>query len=200
VLDDQVPRSLWEPGTGLENNSRQMNTIHFLLSRPDNGLWDRRTTPDTRETRDEILAAALARAVKRGTEAQGKHLQRWRWSREHTAVFRNQSFGTSGIALVERIFNRGPVAVGGGFQQVSCTDYKVNEPFGVYAVSSLRQVIDLADLGASRTIHTTGQSGHAFNRHYADFIGDWAGGRYHPTLWDRAALEAAGGRRLVLKP
>jgi penicillin amidase len=200
ALDDQIPRELWDPGTGLENNSRQMNTIAQLLPRPENGLWDRRTTPDVRESRDDILAAALARAVKRGTGAQGERLERWRWGREHTAVFRNQSLGESGIALVERIFNRGPVAVGGGFQQVNCTDYKVNEPFGVYAVSSLRQVIDLAYLGGSRTIHTTGQSGHAFHRHYADFIDDWAGGRYHPTLWDVAALRAAGGRRLVLEP
>jgi hypothetical protein len=31
-------------------------------------------------------------------------------------------------------------------------------------------------------------------------IDPWAKVEYHPTLWDRAALEASGAERLVLKP
>jgi hypothetical protein len=38
------------------------------------------------------------------------------------------------------------------------------------------------------------------NRHYADFIGSWVKVEYHPTLWDRAALEASRVSSLVLKP
>lgn len=153
-----------------------------------------------RETRDDILAISLDKAVKVGTKAQGKDLGKWRWAREHTAVFRNQSLGKSGIALIERIFNRGPVAVSGGFQQVICTDWKINKPFDVYAVSSMRQIVDMADLSGSVAMHTTGQSGHPGNRHYDDMIGPWSKVRYHSTLWDRKDLEAAGPERLMLLP
>jgi penicillin amidase len=92
------------------------------------------------------------------------------------------------------------VAVSGGFQQVSSTDWKADAPFVTYSVSSMRQIVDLADLGRSLSIHTTGQSGHAGNRHYADMIDPWRNMQYHSTYWDRSALERSGVERLVLRP
>ncbi len=200
ILKDQVPRSLWNPDTVLENNSRQINTVRSLLEHPDNRLWDRSTTLDVRETRDDVLASALAKAVTRGIKAQGKNLAAWRWGKVHTARFQNQTLGTSGIGLVEWIFNRGPVPVGGGFQTVRCTDYKVSEPFGVYAVSSLRQVIDLADLGASQDDAHHGAErtrGQPALRGPDRSLGE---GGVPPDPVGRAALEASGAEKLVLKP
>ena len=107
------------------------------------------------------------------------------------------TFGESGIQLIERIFNRGPFAVPGGFQQVFCTDWKANKPFDVSVVSSVRRIIDLS---RSVTIHTTGQSGHPGNLHYDDMIDSWRKVQYHSTLWDAVALEASGPERLVLVP
>jgi penicillin amidase len=200
IFKDQLPRAQWTPGALLENNSRQLNTVYLLLSKPNDAFWDDAMTLDVRETRDDILAAALEKAVEGGVKAQGKDMTKWRWGREHTATFRNQTLGKSGIGLVERIFNRGPFPVPAGFQQVFCTDYKVNAPFDVYSVSSMRQIVDLSDLGASLAVHTTGQSGHTGNRHYADMIDSWAKGRYHPELWERETLLKSGAEKLVLMP
>ena len=200
TFKDNIPQSLWVPEAVLEDNSRQLNAISVMLKDPNHPLWDQRATPDVRETRDDILVLALAKAVRMGTKAQGRDMEKWRWGKEHTAEFRNQTFGSSGIPLIERIFNRGPFPVAAGFQQVFCTDWKASDPFKVANVSSMRQVIDLADLSKSVTIHTTGQSGHPGNRHYDDMIDSWRNVKYHPTLWDFAALESSGPERLTLQP
>ena len=200
VFKDKLPGSLWNPETGLESNSRLMNTIFLMLKDPAHPLWDRASTLDVKETRDDILVRAFAKAVTRGTKAQGNDLRKWRWGKAHTAVFRNLTLGKSGIGLIERIFNRGPLPVAGGFQQVFSTDWKPSAPFDVYAVSSMRQIIDLSDLSASVVINTTGESGHAGNRHYDDMIDAWSKVRYHATWWDQAALASSRPDRLVLSP
>jgi penicillin amidase len=64
----------------------------------------------------------------------------------------------------------------------------------------MRQVLDLADLSRSVTIHTTGQSGHAGNRHYDDMIDSWRNVKYNPTLWDVKSLDESGPDRLTLSP
>ncbi len=200
IFKDKFAAALWNPDTGLDSNSRLMNTVYILLKNPAHPLWDRMSTPDVKESRDDILVRAFEAAVKRGTKAQGKDMRKWRWGKAHTAVFRNLTLGKSGIGLIERIFNRGPLPVGGGFQQVFSTDWKPNAPFDVYAISSMRQVIDLSNLSGSVVINATGQSGHAGNRHYDDQIDSWSKVRYHPTWWDEAALVSSRPDRLVLNP
>ena len=200
TFKDKIPRSLWNPDTGFDSNSRLLNTVALLLKDPRSPMWDKAATADVHETRDDILAISLEKSLKKGRKAQGADYRKWRWGKDHTAVFRNLTLGKSGIGLVERIFNRGPVPVNGGFQQVNCTDWKIDTPFTVYAVSSLRQIVDLADLPGSLAMHTTGQSGHAGNRHYDDMIDPWRNALYHPMYWDRGALEAAGAERLVIAP
>ena len=200
IFKDKLSAALWNPDTGLESNSRLMNTVYLMLKTPTHPLWDRTSTLDVKESRDDILARAIETAVKRGSKAQGSDIRKWRWGRVHTAVFRNLTFGKSGIRLIERIFNRGPFPVGGGFQQVYMADWKPSAPFYVYAISSMRQIIDLSDLSGSVVINATGQSGHTGNRHYDDMIDSWSKVRYHPTWWDEAALVSSRPDRLVLSP
>ncbi|MFI5368140.1 MAG: penicillin acylase family protein [Spirochaetia bacterium] len=200
IFKDKLPGSLWNPDTGLESSSRLMNTVFLMLKNPDDPLWDLRSTPDVRESRDQILKRAFDAAVKMGSKAQGNDIRNWRWGKAHTAVFRNLTLGRSGIGLIEHLFNRGPIPVAGGFQQVFCTDWKPSAPFGVYAVSSMRQIIDLSNLSASVAINATGESGHAGNRHYDDMIDAWSKVRYHATWWDQVALESSRPERLVLSP
>ena len=64
----------------------------------------------------------------------------------------------------------------------------------------MRQIIDLSDLSRSLMMHTTGQSGHPFHRHYADFIDPWRLIGYHPTLWNRADVERQAREHLTLLP
>jgi penicillin amidase len=198
---DQIPDDLWETSSRIGEGSRVQSAVESLLSDPRNRWWDDVRTPEVRERRDDILRRALAEAIAEGTAVYDAPLPDWRWGMVHTAEFRNQSLGESGIGIVEGIFNRGPVAVAGGMQQVLSADWSFTDPYNVNILSSMRQILDFADLEDSRMMHTTGQSGHPFHRNYDDMIDPWADVRYHPHTLSRAALEEAGGvRHLELVP
>jgi penicillin amidase len=66
-------------------------------------------------------------------------------------------------------------------------------------IPSMRMVIDLNDLAASTSVNTTGQSGHAFHRHYDDMLDSWTDGAHHPMRWTRDQVEdgAEGTLRLI---
>jgi len=152
------------------------------------------------ETRDEILLQALEEAEEELTETLGRNMSRWRWGDLHTATFENQSLGQSGIGPIEALFNRGPVPVDGAIATVNLTSYSLNNPYTVNHLVSQRQIVDVGDFSRSLSMHTTGQSGHAFHRHYDDMIDPWRNIQYHPMLWERADVEADAEGVLVLQP
>lgn len=197
---DQIPEELWTAEKALSRGERLMNSLVALLAEPDNPWWDDRATPDLRESRDAILKQALAKAYGQAVKDLGRKTEKWQWGRVHTATFRSQTLGSSGIGIVEAMFNRGPVQVAGGMEQVNCTDYQLGDPYDVYAVSSMRQIVDLSDLSRSLTMHTTGQSGHARHPHYADFIDAWAAVQFHSTRWTRAEALKDSRDRLLISP
>ncbi len=152
------------------------------------------------ETRDEILMRALEEAVEHLSETEGRDMGRWRWGSLHTARFENQSLGQCGIGPVERIFNRGPSAVDGSLATVNQANYDMSKPFSVRTIASYRQIVDLGNLTRSVSMHTTGQSGHPFHRHYDDMIDPWRNVEYHPMLWERTQVEADAEAILILIP
>ena len=76
----------------------------------------------------------------------------------------------------------------------------MNEPFGVVGLPSYRQVVDLQYFENSQSMHTTGQSGNTFHKHYDDMIDPWRNIEYHPMLWTRGQVEAAVESRMILTP
>ena len=74
------------------------------------------------------------------------------------------------------------------------------EGYEVTWLPSMRMLVDLSDLGRSRAVHTTGQSGHTDHPHYDDMIPLWLAGETLPMLWDRAAVEADAASVLTLTP
>ncbi len=176
-----------------------VTVLASLVSDEQSPWFDHRMTSPV-ETRDEIILRALEEAVKDLSETQGSRMDKWRWGDLHTASFENQSLGQCGIRPIEAIFNRGPFAVDGSLATVNQADYDPDEPFSVKTVASYRQIVDLDDLSRSVSMHTTGQSGHPFHRHYDDMIDPWRNVEYHPMLWGRAHVEAEADAVLVLTP
>jgi len=170
-----------------------------VVKDPQSPWFDDRRTPKT-ETRDEILLLALKDAVAELTERLGPNMEKWRWGDLHTATFKNQALGQSGIAWIERIFNRGPVATDGTAGAVNNTGYSLNAPYDVRSGPSYRQIVDAGDWSRSVSMHTTGQSGHPFHRHYDDMIDPWRNIQYHPMLWSRTEVEAQAEGILRLVP
>ncbi len=199
IFKDQIHETLWNKDKALGARSSLLSCVNNILGDPNNGWWDDVTTLDTIESPEEILARAFEKGYKKGVEELGDNLDRWEWGDIHTATFRNQTFGQSGIKLIEKIFNRGPVAVSGGFHQVNRSDYSVENAFDVYHVSSMRAIYDMSDPSNSLMMHTTGQSGHRGSRHYDDFIEPWRLIEYHPTRWEKDEVKADLERKLILK-
>lgn len=178
-----------------------MTTVAMIRGLEDpNWPWfdDKRTGQV--ETRDDILLRALKDAVDDLTKRLGPDMPRWKWGNVHTATFQNQSLGKSGIAPIEALLNRGPVPVNGAGEVVNNTPFSVMRPYGVTVLPSYRQVIDVADFTRSQSMHTTGQSGHTYHKHYDDMILYWRDVKYHPMLWTREQVEKAAVDTLILKP
>ena len=190
-----------ELGDQLLSEARRsvMEALSDLLPDPASPWFDDQTTAQV-ETRDEIMLRALEAAVDELTDRLGKEMNRWRWGELHTATFQNQSLGKSGIRLIEKIFNRGPVEADGTLATVNNTGYRLDRPYAVSSVPSYRQVVDLQDFSRSVSMHTTGQSGHPYHRHYDDMIDPWRNIQYHPMLWLRKDVEAAAEGKLLLRP
>jgi penicillin amidase len=173
--------------------------LEDLLADPRSPWFDNRTTPQV-ETRDDIIRQAMDDAMKELTERLGPDIGKWRWGDLHTATFKNQALGQSGIAWVERIFNRGPVEADGTAGTVNNTAHNLNAPYAVRSGPSYRQIVDVGDWSRSVSMHTTGQSGHPFHRHYDDMIDPWRNIQYHPMLWNRTEVEARAEGILRLAP
>jgi penicillin amidase len=176
-----------------------MDALVNLISDPASHWFDDKSTSSI-ESRDEILVLALEDAVEELTKALGRNMSNWRWGDLHVAIFENQTLGQSGIGPIEALFNRGPVAVDGSIATVNNTGYGLSDPYTVQTVPSYRQIIDLKDLDRSVSMHTTGQSGHPFHRHYKDMIDPWRNIEYHPMLWNRQLVETVAESHMTLTP
>ena len=152
------------------------------------------------DDRDALLARAAADAAADLVARQGPDPEQWNWGELHALELTNGTFGESGIAPIEALFNRGPYPVGGGSSSVNATGWTLGEGYGTVTVPSMRMVVDLDDWDASTWQNLTGQSGHAFHPHYVDQVEGWASGVPDGWAWSDTAVEAAAEHRLVLFP
>ncbi len=180
-----------------DGDSQQVYSISLLLTDPDNPWWDDQKTAEV-ERRDDILRRAFAEGRATVVEALGENRDAWRWGALHTARFVNWGPGQSGIGIIEGIFNRGPVEVGGSSSAVNAAGWDAGDPFGVTSLPAMRMIVDLSGFANSRSMHTTGQSGHPSSAHYADMIDSWRNVQYHPMHFDDEAVRAAAEAHLTL--
>ncbi|MGN9908561.1 penicillin acylase family protein [Phytohabitans sp. LJ34] len=182
-----------------DGGDRWWEVVRGLLERPSSPWWDDRAT-STVETMDQVLSASLVDAADELTDRLGDDPAGWRWGDLHTLALRNESFGESGVAPVEWLFNKGPEPVAGGSSIVNATGWDAADGYEVDAVPSMRMVVDLGDLDASRWVQLSGNSGHAFSAHYADQFGPWRRGELLPMRWDRATIRREAAHTLHLTP
>jgi penicillin amidase len=187
-----------------------------LLDDPESPWWDDVTTTERKETQAEVVNRALDAAGSDLRKAFGDPAG-WTWGRLHTATFREQTLGTSGIGPLEAYFNKGPVSLAGAAGAIDNTYYRPstaypdpNDPdfvpvpatgiFNVTNLPSYRFTIDMTDLDGARIVQTTGQSGNPFDSHYGDLIDEWASGGTIPLPFTEDAVESATVKRLELVP
>ncbi len=201
VLWDELVQDLFsrraDPAP-LAGQGRLFLVVDRLLDDPASPWW---TGNDLGATgRDEVLARAAVDAYDRLVALQGDNPARWNWGSLHAITLTSDTFGSSGIAPIEALFNRGPFPVGGGSSVVNATGWVLGEGFETITVPSMRMTVDLSDLDASRWNHLTGASGHAFHPNYADQFEAWQQKRQTPWPFTQSAVEAAAAHTLLLTP
>ena len=182
----------------IDGQGRLFAVVADLLDDPSDPLW---TNPAIDvASMEEMLALSAEEAYDELSTLQGEAVTGWRWGDLHAITLTSETLGSSGIAPVEMLFNRGPYAVGGGASVVNATGWDLGASYATTTVPSMRMVVDLADFDASTWIHLTGASGHAFNQHYVDQTADWAAGVQKPWAFSEKAVDAATRHTLVLTP
>jgi len=160
-----------------------------LLNDPASPWWGSRG-------RDAVVAQALAEAYEVLRERLGTDRDSWTWGKLHVMRFEHP---IGRVPVLGRILNATAPATGGDLYTVNNAGFNATT-FRQVVVASYRQIIDLADFDRSVSIHTTGQSGLPFHRHYKDFVPLWATGRHHPLLFSRPRIEAEAEGTLTLSP
>ncbi|MGN9840880.1 penicillin acylase family protein [Nonomuraea sp. H19] len=195
TFNDELPE-----GARASGGDRWYEVIRRLLELPDDPFWDDVTTKNLTETRDDILRQAMASAYQELADRLGTDIASWRWRDLHQLELVNGSLGTSGIAPVEALFNRGPFPVPGNKDAVNATGWNVQRDYAVTAVPSMRMIVDLSDLDKSQWINLTGASGHAFHDNYWDQAEVWARGGLLPMYSKPESVKKAAVHTLKLTP
>lgn len=177
---------------------RLFTVVDALLDDPSDALWTNEQIDVS--GMEEMLALSAEQAYHELVSLQGTAASRWNWGGLHAITLTNETFGSSGIAPIEMLFNRGPYPVGGGASVVNATGWMIGESYATTTVPSMRMVIDLADFDASSWNHLTGASGHTFHPHYVDQTENWAAGIQTVWAYTPDAVDEATVDTLVLSP
>jgi penicillin G amidase len=196
TFDDDLPKKYWP-----DDSSQWNEVMRNLAKNPTDPFWDDKTSKNVVETRDDIIKKSWSQAVSELEGKYGSDMTKWNWGQMHTATFQNQTLGTTGIGLIDSLFDRGPFPTSGGNNIVNATAWaNVGQDYTVTDLPSMRMIVDMSNLSNSLTVHTTGESGHAYNKHYDDMTAMWAAIQYYPMLWDQQTVIQQTEGHLQLTP
>ncbi|HMU92908.1 MAG TPA: penicillin acylase family protein [Anaerolineales bacterium] len=196
TFNDDMPEERYYPDGG----SRWNEVMRHMAENPNDPFWDDKTTPDVTETMQDMIQKSFPQGIAELQEIFGKDMSKWKWGDMHASTFRNGTLGESGVSLIEDLFNRGPFPTSGGEAIVNATGWSVKDGYETNWLPSMRMIVDLGDLNNSVTVHTTGESGHAYHPHYADMAPMWAGIQYYPMWWNQDSVIGDAEGHLILKP
>jgi penicillin amidase len=202
VLWDELAHNMFVVGrehpVPLSDQARLFLVVDELLRDPGSDWW----TNDELDVsgQSEMLEKSATDAYERLVKLQGDNPSKWNWGALHALPLRSDTFGSSGIAPIEWLFNRGPFPVGGGSSVANATGWVMGEGFTTVTVPSMRMVVDLSDFDASGWNHLTGTSGHAFHPNYIDQTATWQKAELTPWAFSRTAINASTTNTLTLIP
>jgi penicillin amidase len=194
TFNDDLPEERYYP-----QGSSRWNEVMRELDES-SAWWDDKTTTDVKETRNQILRKSFEQGIAELEDMFGRDPAKWNWGDMHAATFRNGTLGESRVPPIEALFNRGPFPTGGGESIVNATGWSIQDGYATSTLPSLRMIVDLGNLSNSVTVHTTGQSGHAYHPHYADMASLWARLEYYSMQWDEGTITSQAEGHLVLTP
>jgi penicillin amidase len=184
-----------------DGGSQWMQALSGLLSKPRDVWWDNKLTPGVIEGRDEILRQAMVAARKDLTMKLGKTPVTWQWGRLHQLTLEHKILGGDSVpGPVRAMFNRGPWQMPGGSSIVNANGWDASVGYQVDWAPSMRMVVNLGDLDASRWVNQSGNSGHPYDDHYIDQADAWVKNETYPWPFSPKAVRDGGAEELTLTP
>ncbi|MFD0348912.1 penicillin acylase family protein [Kitasatospora aburaviensis] len=186
-----------------DGGDRWTEVVRQQLEKPDSSWW---TYIDSQHKEqkglDNLLAEAMKNARQDLTSLLSKDVSTWSWGRLHKLTLREQTMGTdeSSIAsgVVHKLLNRGPYRLSGGSAAVDAAGWNAAAGYEVDWIPSMRMVVDMSDLDASRWVNVGGASGHAFHPNYNDQTDLWLKGKLLTWAYSPDAVEKATKNKLIL--
>jgi penicillin amidase len=177
--------------------SRSKPLLIRMLNKRDDSWFAHSVISNGPTTWEAALSRAFAATVEELHETFGNNLATWNYGDNHTMTY-NHPLGN--VKPLAPFFNRGPFPVGGDIDTVNMGASLPHDPKTVTVVPSFRQIVTLADLNNSRSVHGPGQSGHPASKHYDDFIAMWLRVDHHSMLFEREHIEQNTEGTLHLAP
>jgi penicillin amidase len=175
AFQDDLGPELFEEAT---RTSRLLwNAMDRMIDRGDSPFLEDAGTGN-RESLDDLAARSLLDAMAFLKQRLGKVPSTWKWGRLHQVTFAHP-FGKK--RYLRRWFNIGPHPASGDGRTVFKEEFRHGTDFSVLVGPSMRQVVPLGFRSNARSVITTGQSGHFFERHYRDQSPLWLAGESHPA-------------------
>jgi penicillin amidase len=183
--------------SGLLYSDRYRLLLEVLDGRLDE-RWCDDVRTDARETRSDIITAALDASWREGSTRFGDDIARWDYGSLHVWTPEHK---LGALPVVGSFFNRAANPVPGN-DTCPCvfTGSWSGERIDVNHGASLRFVADCADPDRSLAVLPGGQSGHPFDEHYGDQIELYLRGEARPQHWTEAAIRAHTISTLELVP
>ncbi len=177
--------------------SRNKPLVIRLLKEHNDGWFSNSVIPNGPSSWDAAVKLAFQAAIDELRDRLGANILGWKYGALHKMTY---SHPLGMVKPLERFFNRGPFPCGGDIDTVNMGASLPSDPETVITVPSFRQIVDLADLTRSLSIHAPGQSGHPASKHYDDFIKLWTKLEYHPMLFTRKEIEENAEGTLSMNP
>lgn len=177
--------------------SRSRPLLIRMMNAHDDAWFANSAVPSGPKTWDAAMSSAFSAAVEELREKLGDDVARWQYGKIHHMTY-NHPLGM--VKPLDKIFNRGPYPAGGDIDTVCQMATLQHDPETVLVVPSYRQIVNLADLPHSLSMHSPGQSGHPASKHYDDFIKPWRHFEHHPMLFDRQEIVDSAEATLRLSP
>jgi penicillin amidase len=175
------------------------DALEGVLEREDRWWCDDKSTPRVAERCASVSDLAFTLALEELKERFGSDVAAWRWGDAHVARGEHRPF--SRLPALAPLFET-RVPTGGDAWTINVgrasmrPDAQTGELYLNEHAPSLRALYDLGDPARSRVMHSSGQSGLPWSRHYRDMLRRWARVEYLP-LWPDPATPAEG---LTLQP
>lgn len=175
----------------------RIDVLRRILS--DRNDWcDNPGTPAT-ETCDDVVAAALDRALDGIARRQGNAIETWQWGSEHNLVYAHPLFDR--IPLLRDIASvRYPA--GGGSETLNRADFSYSgpRPFDAVHGVTFRGIYDFSDLDNSRFAVPLGQSGNMLSLYARNFLERWQKLSYIDIPSNRAEIARTAVGTINLSP